>query len=185
MLRWPWLAMAVLLAAVMALSPARAVRGAGPAPVLLVVPALDVWAPVAAFPLNDDLTMPAPQEAGAVAWYTYSAGAGGQGNAVLAGHRDWQRQRGVFYELGRLRDGDAIWLRDAEGAWYRYRVLWTASIEDAAAPVDDIVGPALGAVLTLITCSGAFDATTGRYVERRVVRAVFEQVVLPALEEER
>ncbi len=179
-----WLGILILLAAVVALSPARAVRAAGPAPVLLVVPALDVWAPVAAFPLNDDLSMPVPQEAGLVAWYTYSAGAGGQGNAVLAGHRDWQRQRGVFYDLGRLRDGDEVWLRDVNGVWYRYRVVWTASIEDAAAPVDGIVGPARDAVLTLITCSGTFDRATGRYVERRVVRAEFEEMVVPAAAEE-
>lgn len=146
---------------------------------LLAAPALGIWAPVATFALNDDLTMPVPQEAGLVAWYQYSARAGVTGNAVLAGHRDWQGRRGVFYDLGRLAEADEVWLRDAAGAWHRYRVVWSASIEDAVAPLDDILGPTRDAVLTLITCSGTFDRTTGRYTERRVVRAAYELTVFP------
>lgn len=152
------------------------------APVRLVLPVVGVDAPVAAFDVAEDSTMPVPQVGWLVAWYTFSAEAGAGNNAVLAGHRDWQRQLGVFYELDRLVEGDEVWLQDAAGSWYLYTVIWTASLEDAAAPLDEILGPTRAPSVTLITCSGAFDRGVGRYVERRVVRAELV-TVLPAEED--
>src|SRR4051812_27503913 len=86
-------------------------------PIRLVIPSLFVDAPVATFDLGEDLSMPAPQTAGLVAWYAYSADAGA-GNTVMAGHRDWQRQLGVFYYLDRLAEDDDIWVQDEGGVWY-------------------------------------------------------------------
>lgn len=167
-------ALLVALLAVAA-APVRAEPETPPAPtgvpVRLVLPALELSATVESFDLNDDLTMPVPQQASLVAWYTFSARAGAPSNAVLAGHRDWQRQKGVFYDLGRLVEGDDVWLQDAAGDWFLYKVVWTASLEDASAPVDEIVGPTLTPSVTLITCAGVFDRSVERYVERRVVRA--------------
>ena len=152
-------------------------------PVRLVLPAIGVDAEVGAFALNADLTMPVPQVAWQVAWYTFSAVAGGGGNAVLAGHRDWQRQRGVFYDLGRVQEGDEVWLQDAVGNFYLYSVVWSLSMADDTAPVEDIAGPTAVPSVTLITCSGTFDRGIGRYVERRIVRAQLV-TVLPTVSEE-
>jgi LPXTG-site transpeptidase (sortase) family protein len=140
-------------------------------PVRLVIPSIGVDAPVASFGLNPDLTMPAPQEAGLTAWYTFSAAAGVPGNAVLAAHRDWQRQRGVFYALDAVRDGDEVWLQDGLDGWYLYRVVWSTSLPDDRAPVAAITAPTEHPAVTLITCSGTFSRTVGAYLERRVVRA--------------
>lgn len=146
-------------------------------PVRLVVPAMSVDAPVAPFALNEDFSMPVPQVASLVAWYTYSAAAGADGNVVLAGHRDWQRQKGVFYDLGVLQPDDQVWLQDAAATWYLYTVLWNVSLEDDRAPVEEIAGPTDTPSITMITCSGVFDRAAGRYVERRIVRAQLTAVV--------
>ena len=146
-------------------------------PVRLVLPAIGVDADVGTFDLADDLTMPVPQTASLVAWYTFSARAGAPGNAVLAGHRDWQRQRGVFYSLGAVQEGDEVWLQDTTGTWYLYTVSWSASVPDDDSFIEELVGRTTQPSLTLITCSGVFDRTAGRYVERHVVRAELVTVV--------
>ena len=146
-------------------------------PERLVMPALGAQATIGAFDLAADRSMPAPQEAQLVAWYTFSSLGGGSGNVVLAGHRDWQRQRGIFYDLGRLQEGDEVWLQDGDRNWYLYRVVWNLSLESDRAPVEEITGYTEEPSLTLITCDGAFDRGAGQYVERRVVRAVFVTAV--------
>ena len=146
-------------------------------PVRLLLPSIAVDADVEALDLNDDLTMPVPQVAWLAAWYSYSARAGAPGNVVLAGHRDWQRQRGVFYDLGDVQEGDEVWLQDAPGNWYLYTVVWSINVEADTAPVAAIAGRTDTPSVTLITCAGAFDRATGRYREHRIVRAHLAQTV--------
>ena len=148
-------------------------------PVRLVLPAIGVDAPVQSLALGADLTMPAPQEARLVAWYTFSAEAGAPGNAVLAGHRDWQRQRGAFFDLGALRAGDTVWLQDAGDTWYLYTVVWSDSLPEETTPVGEVVGPTSRPLLTLITCSGTFSQSAGQYLECRVVRAELTATIAP------
>jgi sortase (surface protein transpeptidase) len=38
-------------------------------------------------------------------------------------------------------------------------------------PIDEIVGPTPADSITLITCAGTFDQSTGRYNKRLIVRA--------------
>ena len=140
-------------------------------PMRLVLPSLGVDAPVAALDLRDDGTMPAPDRADLVAWYTFSAAAGDEGNVVLAGHRDWQGRRGVFVALGQLQPGDDLWLQDAVGSWHHYTVVWSARYPVDGAPVAALVGPTEHPAVTLITCGGVFDRVLGRYLERQLVRA--------------
>ena len=153
-------------------------------PVRLVLPLIGVDVPVEPLSLSDDLTMPAPQHAGVVGWYTFSAEAGMPGNAVLAGHRDWQRQRGAFFSLGALGEGADIWVQDGSGAWYLYQVIWSASLPEETLLVGDVVGPTDTPSLTLITCSGTFSQTAGQFLERRIVRAELTATI-PLREEKR
>ena len=174
------LGLVTLLTAMLLVQPAGAQAPSPPAtgvPVRLVLPVIGVDADVAAFDLADDLTMPVPQTASLVAWYTFSAQAGAPGNAVLAGHRDWQRQRGVFYSLGVVQEGDEVWLQDTTGTWYLYTVRWSASVPDDDSFIEELVGRTTQPSVTLITCSGVFDRTAGRYVERHIVRAELVTVV--------
>lgn len=140
-------------------------------PQRLVIPAIGVDAPVGAFDLNPDLSMPVPDTGTLVAWYSFSAEAGADGNAVLAGHRDLNYKRGVFYLLDDVQVGDDVWLQDSNDVWRLYRVVWTVSLPDGETPLDAVLGPTDTPSVTLITCSGDFNRGIGRYVERRMVRA--------------
>ena len=175
------LLLSALLLWLAAEGPAVAARPAAaqetPAPIRLVLPSLGIDAPVVTLALTDDLAMPAPERGDLVAWYSFSAPAGGEGNVVLAGHRDWRGRRGVFFALGQLQPEDEVWLRDTAGSWSRYTVVWSESYSDAAAPLEQLVGPTARPAVTLITCGGVFDRQLGRYLERRVVRAELTQVV--------
>lgn len=170
----PWLAAFVPAAAAQPVAPAEPTSAL---PVRLVLPSLGIDAAVVALALSADLTMPAPERADLVAWYTFSAPPGGEGNAVLAGHRDWQGRRGVFFALGQLQLEDEVWLEDTTGSWSRYTVIWSERYPDAAAPLEALVGPTERPALTLITCGGVFDRARGQYLERWVVRAERTHVV--------
>jgi hypothetical protein len=141
------------------------------APVRLVVPSTGVDAPVQALDLNSDGSVPVPQVAWAAAWYGFSAESGAPGNAVLAGHRDWDRHQGVFWGLGNVQPGDDVWLQDGADNWYLYRVIWNASYPEGREPIDALVGPTETPSVTLLTCSGTFSHDAGEYLERRAVRA--------------
>lgn len=149
-------------------------------PSYLLIPSLGVEAAIEPTALAADGGMPAPRNGAVVAWYDFSAGAGEPGNMVVAGHRDWQRQRGVFYGLGRLVRGDEVWVLDRAGVWHRYDVEWSISLpDDDQFPLVETLGPTAVRSLTLITCSGRFDQRAGSYVERRLVRAWYALSVAP------
>ena len=141
------------------------------APAVLAVPAAHIEAPVVELGVSDSGEMDAPPTPDVVGWYRMSARPGQPGNSVMSGHVDWGRSTAVFWELRNLRPGDPIQVRGADGVTHTYTVQWNRTFVTADAPVDQIVGPTRDAVLTLITCDGAFDQRIRQYSERRVVRA--------------
>jgi sortase (surface protein transpeptidase) len=151
----PWLAGLVPTVAAQPVAPEESPPAT---PARLVLPSIGIDAPVVVLGLTDDLTMPAPEHAELVAWYTFSALAGGEGTVVLAGHRDWQGRRGVFFALEQVQPDDAIWLQDTAGRWYRYTVVWSARYPDDGAPIAALVGPTDRPTVTLITCGGCSTA---------------------------
>src|SRR5512147_3227584 len=62
----------------------------GPAPVRFVIPGLYIDAPVITETLGEDSLPRVPDRPDQVAWYDFSAYPGLRGNAVFAGHVDWQ-----------------------------------------------------------------------------------------------
>lgn len=145
-------------------------------PAQLRIPAVGIQAPVRAYELNADGSLPAPDGPQLVAWYRYSALPGSQGNSVIAGHLDWRGGLlGVFWRLKELRPGDTVLLDTADGSTARYRVTSSRAFYEANAPVAEILGPSPTPVLTIITCEGEFDRISRNYNQRRIVRAVLEQ----------
>ena len=139
----------------------------------LLIPTLDLEAPVAPAPFLDDAaggTWSVPQDRAGHA--DGSAGAGQPGNAVLFGHVSWNNRPGVFAQLHRLQPGDAIDVfAEADTAPIRYRVAARGSVTPTdASPVDPTPRPAL----TLITCDGLWLPLVWDYTHRLVVRAHLE-----------
>ena len=107
-----------------------------------------------------------------VAWYENLGSLGVDGNIVMAGHIDyWNVGPAVFYNLASMQAGDEASVTGDDGKRYPFTVEWIQQYDYDSMPMDEVVGPTGGQSLTLITCGGAFDYATGRYLQRTVVRA--------------
>lgn len=137
----------------------------------LVVPKLEIDAPIITLGLKDGGVMESPGGPEQVAWYDFSAKPGEIGNVVMAGHLDYINYGGaVFWRLRELRPGDDVQLVMEDGTRVHYTVESVIAYDEATAPVRDIVGPTAEESITLITCAGSFDPNNRLYDKRLVVR---------------
>jgi len=86
---------------------------------------------------------------------------------VLVGHLNGDAE--IFAELSQVRIGDEIRIADGEHIFV-YVVADQTTVPETAI---DVLSPTDDATLTLLTCAGQWNPTTGRYTERLVVRARF------------
>jgi len=145
----------------------------------LVIPAINLDAPVVARAVDGDGQMPSPDGPQQVVYYDFSAlpGLGGSpgvgGNTVLAGHVDYHDYGpAVFAKLNDLRQGDQITVRLRDGTQYTYATQSNRIINPSSTHFDEIVAATPEESLTLITCAGSFDSGTDQYNERRIIWAV-------------
>lgn len=152
-----------------------------PAPVAIVIPRLEVAAPVVAMGLNADRYPEVPDAPDLVAWYTFSAAPGQSSNAVFAAHLDWANEYGeamgaVFYRLSELQIDDIITLALEDGAELEYRVTGNVAIPYDDPNVIRLMEATAEDVITLFTCGGTWELVPdapygGNYSHRIVVRA--------------
>ncbi len=144
----------------------------------LIIPAINLDAPVTPTEVSEDGQMPSPLTPEQVLWYDFSAlpGMGGRpgagGNTVLAGHVEMKDYGpAVFADLYSVKKGDEITVVLSDGSEYTYAAQ-TNRVVSADLPFNAIVGSTPEESLTVITCAGDFDPSTQDYNERRVVWAV-------------
>lgn len=147
-----------------------------PTPVLgrpqrLRIPRIAVDAPVVPVGITPAGEIEPPPGPHLVGWYAGSPMPGAPGNSLLTGHLDWRTETAVFWRLRELEPGDLVEVETDGGNRLTFRVESTRAYPVQAAPVAQILGYAIGRVLTLITCEGTFDRQTRDYSHRRVVRA--------------
>lgn len=144
----------------------------GVEPNRLRIPALGVDAPVVAVGLEPDGSMEIPG-ATEVGWYEPTQVRPGDpaGSAVLAAHVDYQGQRGVFFDLRSLSEGEEITVVGPDGAERRFRVTSRFQVAKDDLPVEELFRTAGDPALTLITCGGIFDRSDRHYEDNIVVRA--------------
>jgi len=148
------------------------VPGAGAQLVRLVVPKAKVNHRLVTKGLTARREMEDPGGKDDVAWYDFSTLPGLGSNAVLSGHVDWfTGERGVFWFLRDLKEGDDAEIVYSDGLVVKYRVTRVAVYGTNDAPVAEITGPTTGDILTMITCDGVFQRASGDYTQRRVVWA--------------
>ncbi len=112
-----------------------------------------------------------------VAWYPSLGDLGRNGNTVIAGHVDYYNVGpAVFFgfkEPGAA-VGDQIVLTGEDGSRHIYEVQRSTTYENGALTPELINNEVTGATrlptLTVITCGGEFDAISGEYLSRIVVR---------------
>jgi hypothetical protein len=141
------------------------------APVRVLIPSLRVAAPVTqvGFAPGGGLALP---PANAVGWYRYGAAPGASGSTVLAAHVDYAGAHGAFWGLRQLHRGALVVVERADGQTMRFRVVSLRRYAKAALPSAEIFSTTGRARLTLVTCGGLFDQTTGHYADNIVATAV-------------
>lgn len=123
----------------------------------------------------EDGVMQNPSGPFVVAWYKEPGRLGEEeNNVVLAGHLDyWDVGPAIFYDLGKLEEGDRVEVIGKNGATYVFSVDWlkTYKLDELdSATIQEIIGPTSAESVTLITCGGPFDYETGEYEERVIAR---------------
>ena len=189
MLRKSFAAAAVALAALLAgcsAGPAAAppaasssVRAAAPVslpksdPVSLDIPRIDARSSLVPLGLNPDNSVQVPpvstpMQAG---WYENGPTPGEIGPAVVLGHVDGNKHKGIFYRLKEMRPGDDVTIARRDGTTAHFVVTKVDQVPKDTFPTDAVYGDTSDAELRLITCGGAFDRSAHSYVDNIIVYA--------------
>jgi LPXTG-site transpeptidase (sortase) family protein len=141
-------------------------------PVQIKIPDLGIDASIVHMDMGADNILPVPTSGQDVAWYSYGARLGEEGNAILAGHIDWNRERGVFWTLRDAQPGQTITLVSSAGRVYEYQVDWAKTFkEESPDGLETLRSRVGGTTITLVTCTGRYDLQSQSYLDRHIVRA--------------
>jgi hypothetical protein len=150
--------------------PARHVRAA--APVAVSVPRLGLRSTLVQLRKQRTGALEVPKDPAQAGWYVGSSHPGDPGPTVLAGHVDSRTGPGVFFHLDRLRKGDSIFVRRADGSTVPFVVTAVLRTPKSRFPTELVYVGDRTPSLRLITCGGAFDRRFGHYLDNVVVLAV-------------
>jgi sortase (surface protein transpeptidase) len=120
---------------------------------------------------NESIQVPPvdmPQQAG---WYKYSPPPGQVGPAVILGHIDGDHQQGIFWRLHDVKPGAKVSIGRQDGTTVTFVVNKVDQVHKSTFPTSAVYGNTADPELRLITCGGAFDATTGHYLDNVIVYA--------------
>jgi hypothetical protein len=142
-------------------------------PVALAIPSIGVRSSLLSLGLNADGTVEVPSGSSydMAGWYRFSPTPGSLGPAVILGHVSGGGDASVFFELGRLRAGDRVKVTRRDGSVAAFEVTGVRRFPKKRFPTGLVYGNTDHAALRLITCGGAFDVSTGHYVDNIVVFA--------------
>ena len=147
--------------------------GATSAPVVptsLSIPSIGVKASIIRLGREANGSAQVPATTTVAGWYVDGPAPGQPGPAVILGHVDSYRGPGVFFKLHELAPGALIDVREG-AATLRFRTEAVDSYAKATFPTSAVFGPTPDRALRLVTCGGAFDRSTGHYVDNLVVFA--------------
>lgn len=152
-----------------AAAPAESLQLSASEPTRVRIPALGVESRIMELGLQRDGSMEVPPGAYPVGWYDGSPTPGQLGPSVLAGHVDWEGERGAFYGLRELVAGDKVVIERADGTVATFRVDRVEEHAKDDFPTDEVYGDLDHAGLRLITCGGSFDEDSGDYLDNVIV----------------
>jgi sortase (surface protein transpeptidase) len=121
---------------------------------------------------DDSLEVPAGALYDQAAWYRHSPTPGAMGPAIVLGHVDSAANGpSVFFRLGELQAGDRVTIDRADGSTAVFVVDEVHSYAKDDFPTKVVYGDIDHAGLRILTCGGAFDDSTGHYLNNIVVFA--------------
>ena len=142
-------------------------------PVRLVIPQLGIDMDIEAMGLDADGAMALPADAATAGWYRFGPGVHAPAGAtVVAAHIDsWHDGIGPFSRLDDLARGGEIELAGSDGTSASYVVSEVRAVGKIDAPMAEVFDRGGEPRLTLVTCGGVFDSSTGHYVDNIIVTA--------------
>jgi hypothetical protein len=147
-------------------------------PVALDIPSIGVHSDVqfVGQAADGSLETPAPGPLyDTAAWYRYSPTPGSLGPAILLGHIDSAAEGpSVFFRLGELQSGDHVSVTRADGSVAVFVVDDVRRYSKDDFPTELVYSDIDHAGLRILTCGGAFDNSTGHYLDNIVVFASLE-----------
>ena len=157
----------------------RPIRWQMPDPIRVQIPAIAVSAPVIPLGLNPDGSLEVPVDFADTGWFTSGPEPGERGAALIAGHFDSVSGPGVFYRLRALRPGDDIAVVVKGGSAVHFTVRSMRQVSKSNFPTRLVYRQTARPSLRLITCEGAFDQSTGHYVDNLIVFATLREPAGP------
>lgn len=144
------------------------------APVRIVIPQLDIAMDIEAMGLDANGAMALPANAATAGWYEYGPGLGASAGAtVVAAHIDsFHDGIGPFSRLHDIAPGAAIEVAGSDGTSASYVVTEVRAVGKIDAPMAEVFDRAGDPRLTLVTCGGVFNSSTGHYLDNIIVTAV-------------
>ena len=142
------------------------------APVRIIIPAIEVNAPVVG--VGDPggvVGVPPLSDRNLAGWFAGSVIPGQNGPSLIDGHVDSVTGPSVFFSIKNLRPGDVIKVWRKDGSTVQFRVTWLQSVSKTTFPWKAVLGPTGYPALRLVTCGGPFDYLTGHYVDNIIVYA--------------
>jgi sortase A len=140
-------------------------------PVRLIIPKLTIDAKVLYMGLTPEGDMAVPENNFKdVGWYQYGARPGNVGTAVIAGHVNGKKERGVFLDLHKIAAGDVVQVMDDKNKLVSFVVREIRNYDQNDQP-EEVFNSSQGSHLNLITCAGEWNAAEHRYPDRLVAFA--------------
>ncbi len=151
-------------------SPALA-PGEAQQPQRLVIPKLAVDAAVEKVGVDTQGNIGIPSDPNDAAWYRLGPLPGDPGNAIIDGHLDWTSGPAVFSHLGQLQPKDQVTVVRRDGSRLNFLVTRRRVFRASQRPPADMWVRGGPSRISLITCTGPWDAGRRQYQERLVVDA--------------
>jgi sortase (surface protein transpeptidase) len=142
-------------------------------PVRVTIPKIDADSSLVPLGLERDgtLQVPSVNEPRQAGWFTGAPTPGEVGPAVIAGHVDGRKMKGIFFRLHELAAGDVVLVGRADGTTATFVVSERQQIAKSRFPTERVYGDTPGPELRLITCGGAFDRPNRNYLDNVIVYA--------------
>ncbi|HJQ48363.1 MAG TPA: class F sortase [Amycolatopsis sp.] len=142
-------------------------------PTWVELPSISAKSSLVQLGLNADKTVEVPPvtEPLQAGWYKYSPTPGQVGPAVILGHIDGNHQKGIFWRLHEVKVGDKVLVGRQDSSTVTFTVNKVDQVAKSSFPTEAVYGNTSDAEVRLITCGGAYDASTRNYLDNIIVYA--------------
>lgn len=137
-------------------------------PVRLLIPVINISANIQTLGTNSKGEMEVPANIADVGLFKFGVIPGQVGSAVIAGHFNGENnQKGVFFNLDKLKTGDKLTVEDITGKSITFIVQKIELYDSGYA--DNVFNQGDGVHLNLVTCDGLWDEAKKSYTKRLVI----------------